>query len=50
MQNFHFRIAAILVLITGTAGLAKAQTAPPATGIRVLVYGIHYGGNLAYNH
>ncbi len=50
MNRFFFRITAILSLLAGIVGTVHAQTAPPATGIRVLVYGIHYGGNIVYNY
>ena len=50
MNHFFFRITAILSLLAGIVGTVHAQTAPSATGIRVLVYGIHYGGNLVYNY
>lgn len=48
MKNNLLRLAAITILLLGT--VAQAQTYAPATGIRVLVYGIHYGGNLIYNY
>lgn len=44
----HF--AAMISLLVGTAGQVQAQAPTPATGIRVLAYGIHYGGNLVYNY
>jgi len=50
MNNLLFRIAAIMSLLVSSAGSAQAQTPEPATGIRVLVYGIHYGGNIIYNY
>lgn len=50
MNHLLFRSIAILSLLAGTAGSVQAQTPAPATGIRVLVYGIHYGGNLVYNY
>lgn len=52
MNQLFFRTAAILSLLVITMGTAQARAlAPiPATGIRVLVYGIHYGGNLVYNY
>jgi hypothetical protein len=50
MKKLFFRIAAILSLLIAIASLAHAQAAAPATGIRVLVYGIHYGGNIVYNY
>jgi len=50
MNNLILRIAAIITLLGGTVGWVHAQTAAPATGIRILVYGIHYGGNLVYNY
>lgn len=50
MNHILFRIAAIFSLLAGMAGMAQAQTPAPAAGIRVLVYGIHYGGNIVYNY
>jgi hypothetical protein len=50
MNRIFFRITATLSLLAGIVGTVHAQTAPPATGIRVLVYGIHYGGNIVYNY
>jgi len=52
MNNILFRFIAILLLLLGATGSAHAQTPTyaPATGIRVLVYGIHHGGNLVYNY
>ena len=50
MNHLLFRIAAILSLLLSMAGSAQAQAPVPATGIRVLVYGIHYGGNIVYNY
>jgi hypothetical protein len=49
MNNLILRIAAIITLL-GMVGWVHAQAAAPATGIRILVYGIHYGGNLVYNY
>lgn len=54
MKNIHFQITAILLLLIGLAIPAHALppapvTGAPAAGIRVLVYGIHYGGNIVYN-
>ena len=48
MINFYFRIAAIILVLFSMVGVVQAQA--PATGIRVLVYGIHYGGNIVYNY
>lgn len=50
MTNYIWRILAISLLIIGMDGAVQAQAFAPATGIRVLVYGIHYGGNLVYNY
>ncbi len=50
MNKFFFRFVEILSLLAGIVGTVHAQTAPPATGIRVLVYGVHYGGNIVYNY
>lgn len=50
MNHFLIRAAAIFSFLVCLAGLAQAQTPAPATGIRVLVYGIHYGGNIVYNY
>lgn len=43
------RLLSILALLASTV-TAQAQPPVQATGIRVLVYGIHYGGNLVYNY
>lgn len=50
MTNLLVRIAAIMSLLVSMTGLAHAQPPEPATGIRILVYGIHYGGNIVYNY
>ncbi len=50
MNHFLFRAAAFFSFLVCLAGLAQAQTPAPATGIRVLVYGIHYGGSIVYNY
>lgn len=50
MNHSLFRIAAIFPLLVCLVGLVQAQAPAPATGIRVLVYGIHYGGNIVYNY
>jgi len=52
MKKLLIHFAAILSLLAGMMGAAQAQTPTyaPATGIRVLVYGIHYGGNLVYHY
>jgi hypothetical protein len=50
MNDFFFRIAAIFSLFFSIVGSVHAQSPAPATGIRILVYGIHYGGNLVYNY
>ena len=50
MINLPLCIAAIIFLLDGLLGVAHAQAPAPATGIRVLVYGIHHGGNLVYNY
>jgi hypothetical protein len=50
MKQQLFRIAVIIPLLFGMVGTIHAQTSSPATGIRVLVYGIHYAGNLVYNY
>lgn len=48
MNNFLFRIVAIMSLLTGLVDTVQAQV--QAAGIRVQVYGIHYGGNIVYNY
>lgn len=48
MRKILLRLAAIMILLI--SAVAQAQTFAPATGIRVLVYGIHYGGNIVYNY
>ncbi|MDD5056773.1 MAG: hypothetical protein PHQ60_02795 [Sideroxydans sp.] len=50
MKQNIFRFAATLLLLVSTTGQVLAQAPAPATGIRILVYGIHYGGNLVYNY
>jgi len=50
MKKIHFQVAAIFSLLIGMASPAHALPPAPATGIRVLVYGIHYGGNIVYNY
>jgi hypothetical protein len=50
MNAFFLRLVAIIALLASTMGAAQAQAPTPATGIRILVYGIHYGGNLVYNY
>src|SRR5665647_314830 len=54
MNHLLLRTAAISLLVS-MAGLSHAMppapvTGAPATGIRVLVYGVHYGGNIVYNY
>lgn len=48
MRKNLLRLIAIAALLIST--VAEAETFAPATGIRILVYGIHYGGNLVYNY
>ena len=50
MNDLISRTAVIILLLVGASESVLARTATPATGIRVLVYGIHYGGNLVYNY
>lgn len=50
MNNLLLRAVAIIFLLNGLGGVAQAQAPAPATGIRVLVYGIHHGGNLVYSY
>jgi hypothetical protein len=50
MNNLLLRAVAIILLLNGLVGVAQAQAPVPANGIRVLVYGIHYGGNLIYSY
>lgn len=50
MNHLFYRFIAILSLLAGIMGSVQAQTPAPATGIRVLVYGNHYGGNIVYNY
>lgn len=50
MNRHFFRAISSLTLLACITGTAQAQPFAPATGIRVLVYGIHYGGNLVYNY
>ena len=50
MNTFCFRISAIALLMSCLVGTVQAQAPAPATGIRVQVYGIHFGGNLVYNY
>lgn len=55
MKRFLFQITTIFSLLIGMANPVYALppapvTGAPATGIRVLVYGIHYGGNIIYNY
>lgn len=50
MKIYFFHFAAIILLLVSAAGQVQAQTPASATSIRVLVYGIHYGGNLVYNY
>ena len=54
MNHLLLRTAAISLLVS-MAGLSHAMppapvTGAPATGIHVLVYGVHYGGNIVYNY
>jgi hypothetical protein len=46
MINIYFRFAAIILVLFSMAGVVQAQ----AAGVRILVYGIHHGGNLVYNY
>lgn len=55
MNKIHFQIAALFWLLFGITSPVHAippapVTGAPATGIRVQVYGIHYGGNIVYNY
>jgi hypothetical protein len=50
MNSVLFRVAVILALLLGMAAQAKTPASAPATGIHILVYGIHYGGNLVYHY
>lgn len=55
MKKFYFQISVILSLLVCMVIPAHAlppapDTGAPATGIRVLVYGIHHGGNIVYNY
>jgi hypothetical protein len=55
MNTIYCQIAAVLPLLIGMAYPAHALppapvTGAPASGIRVLVNGIHHGGNLLYNY
>jgi len=49
MNHLLLRIAAISLLVSMACSV-QAQTPAPATGIRILVYGVHYGGNIVYNY
>lgn len=50
MKNRLVRLALFALLLMGVSVQVHAQTPPPAAGIRILAYGIHYGGNLVYNY
>jgi hypothetical protein len=50
MKYFCLRITAILLTVTSLTNPAQADTSASAAGIRVQVYGIHYGGNIVYNY
>jgi len=50
MIPLSFRIAVVFTLLACALGQAQARVLAPATNIRVLVYGVHYGGNLVYNY
>lgn len=48
MINSYFRSAAIILVLFNMVGVVHAQT--PASEVRILAYGIHYGGNIVYNY
>lgn len=55
MKKLPLQVTAIFSLLIGMASPVHALppapiTGAPATGIRVQVYGIHYGGNIVYNY
>ena len=50
MTNFLYRLIVIFSLLAGVVNPVQAQPPAPATGIRILVHGIHYGGNIVYNY
>lgn len=50
MNRHIFRAIATIALLASMIGHAQAEPPAPATGIQVLVYGIHYGGNLVYHY
>ncbi|MCR4303587.1 MAG: hypothetical protein NUV63_05070 [Gallionella sp.] len=50
MTHHFLRIVAILSLLASTAGTVQALPPAQATGIRILVYGIHHGGNIVYHY
>ena len=50
MNNFSLRVIVILSLLVSMAGSVHAGAPAPATGIRILVYGIHHGGNIVYHY
>ena len=50
MKNILFRFATVVLLLISTSGVVQALPPAPATGIRILVYGIHHGGNLVYHY
>ena len=50
MTNILFRMVVILCAMFSMAGGVQAQAQASNSGVRVLAYGIHYGGNIVYNY
>jgi hypothetical protein len=48
MPRFFIHFITIVWLVVSTVGSVHVQAL--ATGIRVLVYGVHYGGNMVYSY
>ena len=50
MSKLILHAVAMLCVMPGMAGAVQAQAQAQDAGVRILGYGIHYGGNIVYNY
>jgi len=50
MNKLILSTVVMLCAMFGIVSMVQAQTQASASGVRIQVYGIHYGGNIVYNY
>ena len=50
MNKLFLHIVTVLCAMLGMASVVQAQAQASSAGVRILAYGIHYGGNIVYHY